>query len=147
MTLRDSSFLGASSMRSAILFLMALRLALLSPLAFAADANFTPAKIEVPDGYTVELAAAPPLVAHPLMASFDDRGRLYIAENAGLNLNRIDLEKQLPNLVTRLADTNGDGVFDQRTVFADNLTFPQGALWHDGSDPHLRIRLKQITFA
>ena len=28
-----------------------------------------------------------------------------------------------------LEDTNGDGVFDKATLFADKLTFPQGALW------------------
>src|SRR5215510_9478867 len=88
--------------------------------------------IGVPPGYTVELAAGPPLVAHPVMAGFDERGRLFVAENAGVNLQRPLLEEQLPNSILRLEDTDGDGRFDKRTVFADKLTFPQGALWHDG---------------
>jgi putative membrane-bound dehydrogenase-like protein len=88
--------------------------------------------ISVPDGYAVELAAAPPLVSHPIMAGFDERGRLYVAETAGVNMQRPELEARLPNFVSRLEDTDGDGRFDKRTTFADRLTFPQGALWHDG---------------
>ena len=88
--------------------------------------------IKVPDGFEVTLAAEAPLVEHPIMAGFDDRGRLFVAENAGRNLKREELEKELPNSIVLLADTDGDGVFDKRTVFADKLTFPQGALWHDG---------------
>lgn len=88
--------------------------------------------IRVPDGFTVELAASAPLIEHPIMAGFDDRGRLFVAENAGKNLKREDLEKELPNSIVLLTDTDGDGVFDKKSVFADKLTFPQGALWHDG---------------
>jgi len=32
-----------------------------------------------------------------------------------------------------IEDTNGDGQFDKSTIFADKMTFPQGALWHDGA--------------
>jgi putative heme-binding domain-containing protein len=94
---------------------------------------FSPPPFEVPPGFTVEVAAATPLVKHPIMAGFDDKGRLYVAENAGMNLPRVDLEKQLPNGILRLEDTDGDGKFDKQTIFADKMTFPQGALWHDGS--------------
>ena len=94
---------------------------------------FAPPPFEVPPGFTVEVAASTPLVKHPIMAGFDDKGRLYVAESAGMNLPRVDLEKQLPNGIVRLDDTDGDGKFDKQTVFADKMTFPQGALWHDGS--------------
>lgn len=89
--------------------------------------------IQVPDGYQVELAAPPSLVRHPLMADFDGQGRLYVAASAGENLPRAELEKKLPNFIRRLEDTNGDGVFDKATTFADQMTFPQGCLWLDGS--------------
>jgi putative membrane-bound dehydrogenase-like protein len=101
--------------------------------AGGAEAPFAPPPMSVPRGFTVELAAAPPLVRHPLMACFDDRGRLFVAESAGKNLKTADLEKELPNFVRLLTDTNGDGVFDKSTIFADKMTFPQGALWHDGA--------------
>jgi putative membrane-bound dehydrogenase-like protein len=97
-----------------------------------ADDTFQAPPIAVLGGYTVELAAAPPLVKHPLMAGFDDRGRLFVAEAAGENLRRPELEKQLPNFIRLLEDTNNDGVFDKSTIFADKLTFPMGALWHEG---------------
>src|SRR5688572_19078975 len=59
----------------------------LSAAARAQEAEpFSQPPISVPDGYTVELAAAPPLVKHPIMAGFDDRGRLYVAETAGINM-------------------------------------------------------------
>ena len=96
-------------------------------------AVFKPAKFKVPAGMTVEVAAAPPLVSHPIMACFDDRGRLFVAESAGLNLSAGDLEKKLPNSIRMLEDTDGDGRFDRSTVFADRMTFPMGGTWHDGA--------------
>jgi len=88
------------------------------------------ASLTVPAGMVVELAAGPPLVEHPMMAGFDPRGRLFIAEAAGRNLARADIEGELPNFVRMLEDTDGDGRFDKSTVFADRMTFPMGALWH-----------------
>ena len=99
----------------------------------AVSKGFQAAKLNVPEGFTVELAAGPPLVEHPMMACFDDRGRLFVAESAGLNLRTKELEEQLPNFIRMLEDTDGDGRFDKSTIFADKLTLPQGALWHDGS--------------
>ncbi|PAW63442.1 MAG: hypothetical protein B9S34_14385 [Opitutia bacterium Tous-C1TDCM] len=92
-----------------------------------------PPRADLPPGLELVVAAAAPLVEHPLMAAFDDHGRLYVADAAGLNLKRAELEAQLPNRVLRLEDRDGDGVFDHRTVFADRMTFPQGACWLDGS--------------
>ena len=89
--------------------------------------------ITVPDGFTVEIAAAPPLVQRPMIIDADDLGRLYVAESSGSNDN---VQKQLeerPHRILRLEDTNGDGTYDRRTVFADGMMLPEGVLWHDGS--------------
>jgi putative membrane-bound dehydrogenase-like protein len=94
---------------------------------------FVPARIEVPDGYTVELAAGPPLVRHPMMACFDDAGRLFVAESAGLNLEARDLELVRPNSIRLLTSTQGDGKFDRAMTFADKLTFPMGVAWKAGA--------------
>lgn len=102
-------------------------------VAFAADPAEVLKTLRVPEGFTVELVATSPLVAHPVMAGFDDRGRLFVADNAGLNLPAEELLKQLPNSVRTLEDTDGDGVFDKSTMFADRMTFPQGAAWYRGS--------------
>ena len=64
---------------------------------------------------------------------FDEQGRLYLTEAAGLNLKAADLLRRLPNSIKRLEDLNGDGRFDKAEVFADKITFPQGAVWHDGA--------------
>ncbi len=89
--------------------------------------------LRVPDGFSVELVAAAPLVEHPVMAGFDDRGRLFVADNAGLNLPADELLKQLPNMIRMLEDTDGDRRFDRGTLFADKMTFPQGAAWFRGA--------------
>ncbi|MFT5470128.1 MAG: putative membrane-bound dehydrogenase-like protein [Verrucomicrobiales bacterium] len=86
-------------------------------------------KITLPDGLVAEIVAAPPLIDHPMMATVDDRGRLFVAEASGVNMNKADLEKDLPNRIRLLEDTNNDGIYDKSTVFADQMTFPQGALW------------------
>lgn len=38
--------------------------------------------IMVPEGFTVELAAGPPLVERPMLVSFDDRGRMYVCDSS-----------------------------------------------------------------
>jgi putative membrane-bound dehydrogenase-like protein len=112
---------------------LALALALLPLASPGGEPAFTPPPITVPDGFSIELVAAPPLVGHPMMACFDERGRLFVAESAGLNMNNEELEKARPNFIRLLEDTNGDGKFDKSTIFADNLMIPNGALWLDGA--------------
>jgi putative membrane-bound dehydrogenase-like protein len=88
---------------------------------------------DLPDGYTLELAAATPLVTHPIMGCLDDRGRLFVGDAVGVNWNKLQLEKNPPNRILMLEDTDGNGIYDKSTIFADNMTFPQGACWLKGS--------------
>lgn len=81
------------------------------------------------EGLEVSSAMLPGLVKHPVMAAFDDRGRLFVAENAGVNLDKTGLLNELANSIKLLEDTDKDGVFDKAALFADKMTFPQGALW------------------
>lgn len=101
--------------------------------SLAASAVDVARTMHVPDGFTVEIAAEPPIVWHPMWACFDERGRLFVAESGGLNLNAEDLQKKPPSSILLLQDTRGDGHFDQSTVFADKMVFPQGVCWHDGA--------------
>lgn len=94
-------------------------------------APFQPPPLAVPEGFEVELVAGPPLVAHPMFASFDDRGRLFVAESAGVNSRGSVLAENPPHEIRILEDRDGDGRFDTASVFADKLVFPQGILWHD----------------
>jgi putative membrane-bound dehydrogenase-like protein len=89
--------------------------------------------LQVPEGFVVERVAGPPLVERPIMASFDDRGRLYVSDSAGVNLKGSELLKDPPHKIRLLEDTDGDGKFDKSSLFADKLVFPQGLLWHDGA--------------
>lgn len=88
---------------------------------------------QVPSGFEIEVVAESPLIEHPMMGGFDHKGRLYIAESAGLNLRANDLLEAPPNMIRRLEDTDGDGKFDQSTIFADGMTLPMGALWYRDS--------------
>src|SRR5687768_1162202 len=92
-----------------------------------------PLPMELPEGFVAEIAAAPPLVRHPIMATVGEPGKLFVGDAAGLNLKKAELEAQLPNRIVLLHDTNGDGTYDKSTVFADKMTFPQGGVWLDGS--------------
>src|SRR5438552_16365433 len=88
---------------------------------------------QVPEGFVIERVAGPPLVERPIMASFDDRGRLYVTDSAGVNLKGSELLKDPPHKIRLLEDTDGDGKFDKSALWADKLVFPQGLLWHDGA--------------
>ncbi|HYE98527.1 MAG TPA: PVC-type heme-binding CxxCH protein, partial [Planctomycetota bacterium] len=89
--------------------------------------------IRVPEGWAVEKAAGPPLVERPIMAGFDDRGRLYVADSSGVNLRFDKLMEAPPHRIVRLDDADGDGRFDRSVVFAERITFPMGSLWHAGA--------------
>ena len=90
-------------------------------------------RIRVPEGFQLQLVAGPPLVDRPICFDFDELGRLYVSEASGTNDPIAVQAKKLPHRVLRLVDTDGDGVFDKRTVFADQMMLPEGAMWHDGS--------------
>ncbi|HZY88356.1 MAG TPA: PVC-type heme-binding CxxCH protein, partial [Gemmataceae bacterium] len=87
----------------------------------------------LPPGFIIELVAGPPLVNRPIVAAFDEQGRLYVADSSGSN-DKVDKQlKDRPHRVVRLEDTDGDGRFDKATVFADKMMFPEGVMWLDGS--------------
>ena len=90
-------------------------------------------RFTIPDGTRLQRVAGPPLVMRPICADFDPQGRLYVADSSGSNENVQEQLKKKPHRIVRLTDSNGDGVFDQSTVFADKMMFPEGTLFHDGS--------------
>ena len=87
--------------------------------------------LSVPEGLEVVSAVEPGLTAYPMFMNFDDRGRLFIAESTGKDLSGIEMAAAPECQILRLEDTDGDGVFDTRTVFATKVGFPMGVLWHN----------------
>src|SRR5262245_53022380 len=81
-------------------------------------------ELTVPPGFVVERVAGPPLVDWPMMAGFDDRGRLFVCDSSGFNLLQGTSEilvKNPPHMIRMLEDTDGDGRFDRSTIFADKM--------------------------
>src|SRR5579872_2589176 len=83
-------------------------------------------------GLRIELVAAEPLIESPVAMAFDERGRLFVAENRGYPTG--PGEGQPPaGRIALLEDIDGDGRFEKRTDFATGLTFPNGVLpWNGG---------------
>lgn len=107
--------------------------ALLAASLHAASFKFEKQTLTVPDGFTVELVAGPPLVNRPISIAFDEAGRLYATDSSGLSERAQKQLEETPHRVVRLEDTDGDGRFERATEFADRMMFPQGAMYHDGS--------------
>ncbi|HVK08116.1 MAG TPA: PVC-type heme-binding CxxCH protein [Gemmataceae bacterium] len=86
---------------------------------------------EVKAGFKVELVVAAPLVQSPMACDFDEDGRLYVVELPEYNAYAVP-KPPGKGRVVRLDDTDGDGVYDKRTVFADSLDYPTGVICWDG---------------
>ncbi len=89
--------------------------------------------LTVPAGFAVERVAGSPLVNRPIVADFDDEGRLYVADSSGSNDKTDKQVVDRPHRIVRLEDTDGDGRFDKSVVFADKMMFPEGTMWLAGS--------------
>jgi putative membrane-bound dehydrogenase-like protein len=81
------------------------------------------ATMKLPPGFRATLFAGEPDVVQPIAFAIDDRGRLWVAEC-------MTYPKWLPedtkpegrrDRVVILEDSDGDGRFDKRTIFADHL--------------------------
>lgn len=99
----------------------------------AGEFKFEDQTLTVPEGFTVEQIAGPPLVNRPIEADFDERGRLFVSDSSGFSGKSSEQYQKKDHRIMRLVDTNGDGVFDKSTVFADGMMFPEGVLCHDGA--------------
>lgn len=118
-------------------FRMALSLAVCTSIfsciaASAKTVSFPPHTFTLPDGYTLEFAAAPTLVDRPVHMYFDEDGSLYVTDSSGdTRVGPIQLAEP-SHRILRLVDTDDDGVFDESTVFAEEVPFPEGILVYEG---------------
>src|SRR4030095_1853538 len=72
--------------------------------------------ITVPEGFKVNLFAGEPDVHQPVAFTIDDRGRVWVAEAYTYPIRAKEGEGKDDILI--FEDTDGDGKFDKRTVFA-----------------------------
>jgi len=105
--------------------------------------------VKLPPGFRLDIVAAEPLIREPSAMAFDERGRLFVCEIHGYNLDgyldivelnktgKLDREvrrvrhatpesqeaakKETYGTVRMLRDTDGDGRMDQSDVWADRL--------------------------
>jgi len=113
----------------------ALAICLLAPLLPRAQVHQTALSPEeemktfqLEPGLAVDLVAAEPLVVAPVAMSFDEKGRMFVAENRGY-----PLQAEPPiGRIALLEDKNEDGRFETRHDYVKGLTFPNGVLSWDG---------------
>ncbi|MEZ6077725.1 MAG: hypothetical protein R3C56_19265 [Pirellulaceae bacterium] len=86
------------------------------------------ATFEVAEGFEIQLIASEPLVASPVAIEWDASGGLFVCEMRGYSEDRDDGLSR----IARLTDTNGDGVYDTRTDFAEGLFWPTALFPYDG---------------
>ena len=90
--------------------------------------------IEVPEGYQVQVVAGPDLLDYPMFATLDETGRLFVFESIGNVYETSEQAIEDPQFrIKLLVDLDEDGVYDKATIFADNLSFPQGGVFVNGS--------------
>jgi len=111
-------------------------------------------RMQVADGFEVQLVASEPLVRQPVCIEFDDRGRLWVIQYLQYpnpeGLKRVQVDRysrtkydRVPDpppqgprgadRITILEDSDGDGRMDRGRDFIDGLNLATGiAFGHDG---------------
>ena len=83
-------------------------------------------------GLKIECVASEPDVISPVAVAWDEQGKMYVVEDRGYPVGP-GKGKPPVGQVVLFEDTNGDGKYDKRTVFAEQLTFPNGVMpWKGG---------------
>lgn len=86
---------------------------------------------KVAPGFTLELVASEPAIRSPVAVDFDEDGRMYVAEFPEYNQHGNPKFKER-GAIKLLEDTDGDGVYDKATTFADNIDSPVALACWDG---------------
>jgi mono/diheme cytochrome c family protein/glucose/arabinose dehydrogenase len=80
----------------------------------------------LPEGYRIDPVLTDPLITDPVGVTFDGNGRMYVLQMRSYMLDAAGTGMRAPiSRISRHEDTNGDGVYDRHTVFADNLVLPR----------------------
>ncbi len=102
------------------------------------DAKFlTPeeaiAAMTVKEGFKVNTWASEPMITQPMAFCWDDKGRLWIAENRDYESRGHGFSNAGNSRILILEDTDHDGFADSKKVFLEGIAFPSAmAVGFDG---------------
>lgn len=102
------------------------------------EAKFLSAQDQVeaatmPDGFEINAYANEPMITQPMAFCWDDRGRMWVAENRDYENRREGFSNFGDSRILILEDTDHDGVADSRKVFLEGIPFPSAiAVGFDG---------------
>ena len=109
---------------------LAMFAAILPSVAYSADGPLPPKQaaesIKLPPGFNATLFAGEPDITQPMSIAFDERGRMWVVECRSYPKWHAAGTKEGADRILILEDKDGDGQFDERTVFLDkavNLSF------------------------
>src|SRR5262245_8551906 len=94
------------------------------PSAARTPAEQTVAQMYLPEGFRAELVVAEPDLHQPVAFTFDERGRIWVAEAYSYPQKRPS--GQGLDKIIIFEDQNGDGKFGSRKVFAEGLNLVSG---------------------
>jgi putative membrane-bound dehydrogenase-like protein len=87
----------------------------------------------VKPGFVANVWAAEPMMRQPMAFCWDDRGRLWVAENRDYESRGYGFSKAGTSRILILEDTDRDGRADSQKVFLDSIPFPAAmAVGFDG---------------
>ncbi|PYI86874.1 MAG: cytochrome C, partial [Verrucomicrobia bacterium] len=78
-------------------------------------------KMRLPPGFKATVFAAEPNVQNPIAMAWDARGRLWVAENYTYAESGKKFDLNLRDRILIFEDNDGDGRFDTRKVFTDEV--------------------------
>ena len=89
-------------------------------------------RIQLDGPYEVQLVATEPLVLDPVEATWDEKGRMFVADMRDYPLGPPNPGDPWLSRIQLLTDEDGDGRMDKAVTFADHMDNVQGLLPYDG---------------
>ncbi|MFY0651722.1 MAG: PmoA family protein [Cyclobacteriaceae bacterium] len=78
----------------------------------------------IKEGYQVNTFASEPMITQPMAFCWDDKGRMWIAENRDYESRQTGFSGSGDSRILILEDTDRDGVADSKKVFLEDIPFP-----------------------
>ena len=87
----------------------------------------------IKEGFQVDVWASEPMITQPMAFCWDDKGRLWVAENRDYENRGTGFSNDGTSRILILEDTDHDGRADSRKVFLEGIPFPAAiAVGFDG---------------